>query len=965
MRIGRAQQDPELLPPEIPDIRLHGGINRTNIFPPPGRGALVLVNPLPLVAGDVISVYWQDGTLPAAQVVIAEAPNDPVLIDIPADRVRLFTGNIDVWYTVFTPTLGETYTSAIQPVIADFDVPGDPDPDQSTPFINENLAPIQGLDDGVVPGQPLRITIPRWKFTQRGDRLTVSWGAQNLPVVTIADDLGEAGPAVEIDVPWTVAGSGPAFVTYHVLDLVANHSLWAESVQVDVGTGGRHPAPDLLDTDDFGNLPIDELQFRPARVEVQYPRPVAGDVVVLTWSGLTKEGIALDPVTFSYTWPPTAPIKHTFSVPYAQVLPFVGGEVRASYTVQPAGTQPPPTPSAIARALVTGTPVTLPSPTVLEAVGGDLDPALLDEGATVQVRTDYAFATGADRITMFWRGESADGSLVVSLQQTRRNDEATNNLLDFVVPKDRIVQVAGGRATVRYEVLTPASVMVPSGELELNIREAIGVLPLPPPTVDGTAADNSLNPGDVGQTVIVRVPANAALPLDNSVFVTWLGTPGPGSAITAAQPVDRTGMRFEIDKSVLPPNAGLSVNVYYTLTSGGLPGPNSDVRVINVLEGDAIGNLPPPGVREAQAGQLDPLRAAQGCTVDLPLGADILPGDSIVVTFGGTSLPPGPGPSFIVPAADVARHLGQTVNVTYTVTRGAARKTSDVLPLQVLDIVSDDARIPRPLITEANGGFVLNLNQFVGDATALVPQWPLMAIGQTCWLRAIAAGTIQTLINGERVGSVAPIQRPLPRAWLEQLIDNTALTLELKIGFDGGGEATARTYTSPAYNVVRADWDLLFDFDAVIPPFPQLSSRDDQANPLRFPQVFDWRFDAATTLEQFIGVRTIQPPFAEDFYRNNVLRIGDDSGATNVSKRVLCTLAEGWTRVRFAVSVIDNPFTVSFQDANRVVIGRVLEFGASPRFREVISMDAGTQKIRYIEIRCVDTIHLDFFKFKR
>lgn len=790
--------------PDIPDIALFGGINRTAIAPLPGRGVLVQINPLTLLEGDQIAVFWQDPNLPAAGEVVPANQNGPLHIQVPANKIEPHTGSIEVWYTIFRPVLGELFTSDKRPVVVDFDIPGDPDPNQATPTINENLLPIKGLDGAVAPGQDLPIGIPRWKFTARGDKLTVSWGSQNLPPVTIADDLGEGGPDIAINVPWALISSpqgNPAYVTYHILDVVSNHSLFAKEVLFDTGVGGRHPAPEILETDDFGNLPIDDLNFGPASVVAEYPGPWPGDVVILSWSGITQEGVALPVTTYSYTWPNPPPIKHTFRVPYDKIVPLVGGEVRTSYTVQPVGAQPPPIPSALCRVAVTGTVVKLARPRVQELVGTELDPDQLTDGATVMVRTDYAFATGADRITMLWRGESADGWTVVTDQQTRRNDESVNDILNFTVAKAKVLQVAGGRVSVSYEVLTPGDVLVPSEALEFTIKRS-AANDLPPPSIDGTAADDTLDPRDVGAAIIVRVPPNPALPVADTVFVTWQGFGAGGSFITPPQPANVAGMRFEGDKVVLVPNAGRTVTVYYTLMNNGVPYKNSAIRQIGILEGSAIGDLPAPRVNEAPGGQLDPVLAPAGCTVVLPANADVQPGDSITVAFGTTVLPAGPGPSFSVPAADVARYLGQDITVYYTVTRGASRKESARYPLRVLDLVANDPRVTPPYFREANGTFVLDLNLFAGHATARVDPWPLMASGQVFWLRATSGGLTETLANSEAVLAATPIEKFLVRNWLDALPDRALLTLELKVAFGGGGEATARTYTSLPYTVL-------------------------------------------------------------------------------------------------------------------------------------------------------------------
>lgn len=178
---------------------------------------------------------------------------------------------------------------------------------------------------------------------------------------------------------------------------------------------------------------------------------------------------------------------------------------------------------------------------------------------------------------------------------------------------------------------------------------------------------------------------------------------------------------------------------------------------------------------------------------------------------------------------------------------------------------------------------------------------------------------------------------------------------------------------SPARSLVvvgsaPGGWDSEFNFDLVPTPFRQLSSREDQiAYPLRFDKVFDWRFDVNNLPAelQYIGVKTIDPPFVDDYYSGNVLRIGDDSISTNVAKRIFVDLYMGWSKVRFAVSSINDAFSVSFRDSSHVLVGPVQYFTDSPRHQEVISITASPGTIKHIEIHCRDTIHIDYFKFRR
>jgi hypothetical protein len=802
---GAPQAD--LVAPDVPDVRRFGGINRAHIFPPPGRGVTVQVDAFSLYEGDQVSVYWASDSAPAASADVPPGQNGPLDILVAADKLQPYPGNIEVWHTIYRPALGQTFTSERLPVLVDFEVPGDPDPDQSTPYVNENLAPIKGLDAGIPPGQPLTISVPRWRYCSFGDKLIVSWGAVDLPPVVITDTSGEVGPDVPVTVPWSIietVNGGLAFVTYHVEDTVTNHSLWAKSVEVDASTGSRLPMPTVVDTDDFGQLPIEVLNFGPVRVQVQYPAYASGDLVVLTFGGITRDGIALPDTSYTYTWPSPAPIRHTFEVPYEKALALVGGEIRTSYTAQALGAVKA-TPSAIAMVEVTGTATNLPAPVVAEAVGGELDPAAPGLYVTVTVRTDYPFFQPTDRITLYWRGESLDGSTIVSEQQFQFGSDALNGELHFSVARAKVMQVAGGKVTVSYDVQTLANIIVPSDVLPLTVKAGGGSVGLPPPIVEGVSPDDTLDPGDVGDAIIVHVPANAAFLSGDTIQVAWQGVGIGGSYTTPTQAANAAGMRFEVDKSVLDPNAGQRVTVFYLLIRPGVDDQDSEKRHLTVLKDSSEGDLPAPTVTQAPAGTLDPIAAANGATVVVPARADLETGDTVTATFGSyTTSPPQaaqPGMTFVIPAGEVARYLGTSISVVYTRWRNGTPLDSEVLPLQVLNVADDDARVTKPVFVEANGSFVLDLNDFVGDAAVKVTAWPLMAIGQRFWLRAIGGGNNWLIAEGEPVGVVGDVISYLARSLLDTLADNASLTLQLKVAFDGGSETTAKTFTSQPYTV--------------------------------------------------------------------------------------------------------------------------------------------------------------------
>ncbi|KJV24946.1 Ig-like domain-containing protein [Luteibacter yeojuensis] len=220
--------------------------------------------------------------------------------------------------------------------------------------------------------------------------------------------------------------------------------------------------------------------------------------------------------------------------------------------------------------------------------------------------------------------------------------------------------------------------------------------------------------------------------------------------------------------------------------------------------------LPAPEVLEAAAGNLLPVAAKDGATVRVP--AALAPADSIVVHFGNYDSPPvawKAGLTVLIPPAEVAKVLGTTIEVTYTV-NGA--DTSQALDLHVLDFADNDPSLPSPVVNQASGG-VVDLSTFTGKAKVAVAPWPLIATGQRTWLRAEgtkANGTRDTHPLRENTAVTASevtdgLLENLPRTWLQGLKDGSQLTLRLSVNFAGAAdEASSKAFPPRSYTLKLA-----------------------------------------------------------------------------------------------------------------------------------------------------------------
>lgn len=238
---------------------------------------------------------------------------------------------------------------------------------------------------------------------------------------------------------------------------------------------------------------------------------------------------------------------------------------------------------------------------------------------------------------------------------------------------------------------------------------------------------------------------------------------------------------------------------------------------------------PPPTIQENPSTfLLDPQNVRNTLTVEVT-DPSLQSGDSVSVTFTGDPATGSNGshttsavsagtvrPMLIrLPFTLTTFNLGQTVTVTYTITRGnAAPVTSDPLVLYVLTLAQRD--LPSALITEADQlgeGRFLNLDG-LGSFTLRINAWTLGTRGQFLWLRLLG-------VNADNSISDRPYWRPPgnviadefnrfgyyetvhPATDLRSLKHGSVLSLILMVGLQGSQDpALAQPFAHRNYIVL-------------------------------------------------------------------------------------------------------------------------------------------------------------------
>jgi hypothetical protein len=204
--------------------------------------------------------------------------------------------------------------------------------------------------------------------------------------------------------------------------------------------------------------------------------------------------------------------------------------------------------------------------------------------------------------------------------------------------------------------------------------------------------------------------------------------------------------------------------------------------------------------------------ANQRASRDLLLGGSVLaphqdmkPEDEVVVQFGSwMSRPKSWSPDLQIPVPDgeVARWLGESVDVTYTV------NGSTISPPLVVNVVAfrdGDSQLPAPSIVEAVDSKLV-LNTFSGPAHARVAEWPLKWPGQRFSMQLTWAGGSLAIATDYRVKESdmgAELTFDVSRDRLDEIPNNTEIQLTCRVAFKEEDGATSVEFPMAAYQLFR------------------------------------------------------------------------------------------------------------------------------------------------------------------
>ncbi|WP_277964134.1 hypothetical protein [Pseudomonas sp. RIT-To-2] len=789
---------PTLSPAIIPSVLVHGGLNNSDLRDPRTAVLVQVVVQLDWGVGDRLDLYWND--LVVASETISRGDQELSQISF-----RVFPGDIpdgiaQVHYHL-TGLVGGGERASHQhaPFLVKRTVPGNPDPDSSTPYINERLRPVTGIPSSMPADQgALVVGIPRYEHITADDLITVYWSG--VPVTKQVSAAEASGGPLSLVISADIIRDNPGInlaVTYDIRDTVSNWSLFSVAQHIDVEGANALLAPAVRDADDNDVLDMDALGGRDVAIQV----PVNGNLDVpsagtLTWTGQPVVGPAvLFKLPFSIT---QAATRVTLYVPNSQAAALVGSTATVYYDGVKAGV-----PSRSRRVTVglVGQPVELAVPRLTGVTGTTYNPDLITGSHQEVVVPAYGFMAVGQGVTLVWEGITASGGSVYQTW-TRPIEQASQIGLpiSFQVEKAYATALVGGSLRVSYRVASLGQ-EYPSDVLVLAVSGQVNTLPAP--ETDPHFPGGQVDPGQVGNTVNVVVRANTVLLPGDSITVHWHGRPDASINPTASFP--STGdLLVQIAKvPYVTGNANGAVDIWYDARRNGVIIGSS--RFLTLTIGEAGQQpWPAPIVIDATGGQANPLSPIRPNTSNTANTATVVltdsrlaVGDTVSVVWrylDGTPAANLSGPVTIsgtalvnVPSAVIATSLDSTVEVVCVVFRnGQSIGTSPALRLQVSGM--PQSALPTPAITQAQGAD-LNVSNLNGDATATVVAWPLITLGQRYWLRAqgnLSDGSATTieLASDRPVTSLNGVSHVIPLARLQALRDGSDLTLEMRVAFD-------------------------------------------------------------------------------------------------------------------------------------------------------------------------------------
>lgn len=425
---------------------------------------------------------------------------------------------------------------------------------------------------------------------------------------------------------------------------------------------------------------------------------------------------------------------------------------------------------------------TLPAPVTPQAPDMQLD---LDQlaGASVQVLIiAHPDIQQGDELTLSMERSTAEG-LNLETWTASKTVEVQNSVYEFQVPNEQFQAITQGRARLKYQVRKTDAESLRSKSLTLTIVGQAMELPLP--RVPAAEQNNgTLDP--TARNVSAEVPAYYFMSEGNDVHLFWMGKTASGANVMHDEL--KTVNAGDIGKPiffVIPDEkvsvlGGGSIEVYYTVNTFSRAFFTSLSLFVPVAD-DKTQPLPLPSIKEATNNILDPANATDGATVVIDASANLREGETLAVRWEGpkgsdrkehvvTAEQAGQAVSVVIASALVTVNDGQTVEVSYSVTRRSGTvQDSDKLALKILSAALD---LPAPTLDTVGPDGVLRPSLITGPEAIARATYRGMVATDEVKVRWVGKTTFEG--QSQTVGDSTHLRFTIPKSFIEASEGGTA-----------------------------------------------------------------------------------------------------------------------------------------------------------------------------------------------
>lgn len=402
---------------QIPAIDLtgNGGLGWADLKDPHKGVAMFAVTPVGIGKGDHVELLWNEQVV---QHVLVDPVRSSIDFSILPQDIPDEPEICEVFYRITPAAGGAPSDSPIRRVRVKRTVPGGPDPDIHTRYINEHLAPVGNLPSTIGLPADLSLIVPAWKNMHEGDVLRVFWGNREFVVESPPLQSDEKGKPQTVVVPAALQVAAGSFenlvVNYEIRDHVNNWSLYSVAAVTEVSI------PDLIAAtvkEAVGSVLNPLHAVAGATLVVAYPDMQDSDQIFIRWNGR-------EDVTTPRSQPGSSGGSVEFTVDPAAIAPVLGKILEVRYVVTRGGASLESQPLKLEVLALPSS--SLPAPQIEQALDDDVlhVPSLTDD-ADLTVKA-WPFITAGQRIWLRFEGTRADGTPYDWYHSTWQNFEVTS-----------------------------------------------------------------------------------------------------------------------------------------------------------------------------------------------------------------------------------------------------------------------------------------------------------------------------------------------------------------------------------------------------------------------------------------------------------------------------------------------------------------------------------------------------------